>query len=57
MDDSESEADHSVLLVAADGSPVTNVPRETDEISKLQSRDDELRLVRQYVFERWDFTV
>ena len=49
MDDSESEADHSVLQVAADGSPLTNVPRETDEISKLQSRDDELCLVRQYL--------
>ena len=49
VDDLESEADHSVLQVAADGSPVTNVPRETDEISKLQSRDDELRLVRQYL--------
>ena len=49
VDDSESEADHSVLQVAADGSLVTNVPRETDEISKLQSRDDELRLVRQYL--------
>ena len=48
MDDSESEADHSVLQVAADGSPVTNVSRETDKISKFQSRDDELRLVRQY---------
>ena len=35
VDDLESEADHSVLQVAADGYPVTNVPRETDEISKL----------------------
>ena len=49
MDDSESEADPSVLQVAADGSPVTNVSRETDEISKLQSKDDELHLVRQYL--------
>ena len=49
VDDSESEADHSVLQVAADGSPVTNVPRETDEINKLQSKDDELHLVRQYL--------
>ena len=32
VDDSESEADHSVLQVAADSSPVTNVPRETNEI-------------------------
>ena len=26
-----------------------NVPRETDEISKLQTKDDELHLVRQYL--------
>ena len=49
MDNSESEADHSVLRVVADGSPVTNVPRETDKISELQSKDDELHLVRQYL--------
>ena len=49
MDDSEPEADHSVLQVAADGSPVTNVPRETDEIPQFQSKDDELHLVRQYL--------
>ena len=46
VDDSESEADHSVLQV---GSPVANVPRETDELSKLQSKDDELHLVREYL--------
>jgi len=49
VEDSESEADHSVLQVAAHGSPVTNVPRETDKISRLQSKDDELHLVRQYL--------
>ena len=49
VDDSESEANHSVLQVATDGSPVTDVPRETDEISRFQSKDDELHLVRQYL--------
>ena len=48
-DNLESETDHSVLQVAADGPPVVTVSKETDEISKLQSRDDELHLVRQYL--------
>lgn len=30
--DFESEADHSVLQVAADGPPVVTVPKETDEM-------------------------
>ena len=43
-DDSDSETDHSVLRVAAEGSPVVTVPKETNEMSKLQSKDDELHL-------------
>ena len=48
-DDLEPDTDHSVMQVAADGPPVVTVSKETDEISKLQSRDDELHLVRQYL--------
>ena len=48
-DDLESETDHSVLQVAVDGPPVVTVSKEMDEISKLQSRDDELHQVRQYL--------
>ena len=35
-DDSESETDHSVMWVAAEGSPVVTVPKEIDKRTSKQ---------------------